>query len=49
MKTKGYAALSAKKALEPFSFDRRNLKDNDVALEVLYAGICHSDIHQARA
>ncbi len=48
MKTKGYAALSAKKALEPFSFDRRNLKDNDVALEVLYAGICHSDIHQAR-
>ena len=48
MKTKGYAALSAKKALEPFNFDRRNLKDNDVALEVLYAGICHSDIHQAR-
>ncbi len=46
MKTKGYAALSAKAAMEPFDFDRRELKDHDVAFDVLFSGICHSDIHQ---
>ena len=48
MKTKGYAVLEASKPLVPFNFDRRELRPNDVALEIQYAGICHSDIHQAR-
>ena len=30
----------------PFSFDRRDVGDHDVALRVSYSGICHSDIHQ---
>jgi uncharacterized zinc-type alcohol dehydrogenase-like protein len=48
MKTLGYAAPSADKPLAPFAFERRDLRPNDVALEVLYCGICHTDLHQAR-
>jgi len=48
MKVKGYAVQSAKAKLQPFEFNRRELLPNDVALDILFAGICHSDIHQAR-
>ena len=48
MISKGYAVKSAKAPLENFSFERRELREKDVQLEILYAGICHSDIHQAR-
>jgi uncharacterized zinc-type alcohol dehydrogenase-like protein len=48
MESKGYAVLEASKPLVPFSFSRRDLRPSDVALSVSYAGICHSDIHQAR-
>jgi uncharacterized zinc-type alcohol dehydrogenase-like protein len=48
MKSKGYAALSPNANLEPYTFERRELGSNDVALDILYGGICHSDIHQAR-
>ncbi len=48
METKGYAALAAQKPLVPFTFKRRELRDTDVALDISFAGICHSDIHQAR-
>ena len=48
MVTKGYAVLKAKEPLVSFDFDRRDLRPRDVALEILYSGICHSDIHQAR-
>lgn len=48
MKTIGYAAQSATSPLAPFSFERRELRPNDVAMEILYCGICHSDLHQAR-
>lgn len=48
MISKGYAVKSAKAPLESFSFERRELREKDVQLEILYAGICHSDIHQAR-
>jgi alcohol dehydrogenase (NADP+) len=48
MKTHAWAALAADKPLEPFSLERRELGPHDVQLEVLYSGICHSDIHQAR-
>jgi uncharacterized zinc-type alcohol dehydrogenase-like protein len=48
VKSQGLAALSAGAQLTPFSFDRRDLGSNDVALDIAYAGICHSDIHQVR-
>jgi uncharacterized zinc-type alcohol dehydrogenase-like protein len=46
MKSRGYAATAAKAPLEPFEFNRRELGAKDVALDISYAGICHSDIHQ---
>jgi uncharacterized zinc-type alcohol dehydrogenase-like protein len=45
MKTKGYAALTCDAPLEPFTFERRAPRENDVALEILYCGVCHSDLH----
>jgi uncharacterized zinc-type alcohol dehydrogenase-like protein len=48
MKTIGYAARSAETPLAPFAFERRALRPNDVAMEILYCGICHTDLHQAR-
>ncbi|MFA5949532.1 MAG: NAD(P)-dependent alcohol dehydrogenase [Hyphomicrobium sp.] len=48
MKTLGYAAQSAVSPLAPFAFERRALRSNDVAMDVLYCGICHTDLHQAR-
>lgn len=47
MKTIGYAAQSAGAPLKPFAFERRALRPNDVAMEVLYCGVCHSDLHMA--
>jgi len=46
--TEGYAALSAKEALQPFSFERRDVGAHDVLIKITNCGICHSDIHQAR-
>ena len=46
MKSRGYAALSAKSNLVSHEFNRRDLGEHDVALDISYAGICHSDIHQ---
>jgi uncharacterized zinc-type alcohol dehydrogenase-like protein len=48
MKTAAYAALAADRPLEPFVVDRRELGPRDVLIDVLFCGICHSDIHQAR-
>lgn len=48
MKTIGYAAQSAESPLAPMSFERRALRENDVAIEILYCGVCHSDLHMAR-
>jgi uncharacterized zinc-type alcohol dehydrogenase-like protein len=48
MKTIGYAAQSATTPLAPVHFERRALRGNDVALEILYCGVCHSDLHAAR-
>jgi uncharacterized zinc-type alcohol dehydrogenase-like protein len=48
IETHGYAAQSAGAPLEPFSFKRRDLRPNDVGIEIQFCGICHSDIHQAR-
>ncbi|HVJ21923.1 MAG TPA: NAD(P)-dependent alcohol dehydrogenase [Polyangiaceae bacterium] len=45
---RGYAATSATAALGPFSFTRRTPRPQDVQLEILYCGVCHSDLHQVR-
>jgi len=44
----GYAAHDAHSPLVPFTFERRSTGPNDVHVEILYSGICHSDLHQAR-
>ncbi|BDF94100.1 NAD(P)-dependent alcohol dehydrogenase [Pseudoalteromonas sp. KAN5] len=45
MKTIGYAAHEANTPLAPFYFERRDLRSEDVAIEILYCGVCHSDLH----
>lgn len=44
----GYAAKSADAPLEPYTFARRDPRPDDVVVDVLYCGVCHSDIHTAR-
>ena len=48
LKTRGYAATTAGAQLAPFDFERRDPRAEDVVIEITHAGICHSDIHQAR-
>ena len=45
MKTIGYAAHSPEAHMVPYHFERRELRENDVAIEILYCGVCHSDLH----
>jgi len=47
-KTSGYAAHSATTPLAPFSFERREPGPRDVQIDVLFCGVCHSDLHQVR-
>ncbi len=44
----GYAALDPSKPLAPFSFQRRTPGERDVQIEILFCGVCHSDLHTAR-
>lgn len=46
--TSAYAAHSAQTPLEAFSIHRRELLNDDVQIDILYCGVCHSDIHQVR-
>ncbi len=48
LKTPAYAALTAKAPITPHSIERREPGPLDVLIDILYCGICHSDIHQAR-
>jgi alcohol dehydrogenase (NADP+) len=47
MKTKAYAAYNATDLIKPFVFERRDVGEHDVKIDILYCGVCHSDIHQA--
>jgi uncharacterized zinc-type alcohol dehydrogenase-like protein len=47
-RTAGYAATGPTTPLEPFTLDRREPRPHDVLVDILYCGVCHSDIHQAR-
>lgn len=44
----GYAAYSANGRLRPFRFERRAVGSEDVLIDILYCGICHSDVHEVR-
>ena len=46
--TKSYAAQGPDTPLAPFQIERRKVRPNDVQLEILFCGVCHSDIHMAR-
>ncbi|MBC7390630.1 MAG: NAD(P)-dependent alcohol dehydrogenase [Opitutaceae bacterium] len=48
IKTKGFAANTAKAPLAPFEFERRDVGSNDVQFDILFCGVCHSDLHQVR-
>ena len=48
LKTLGYAAQNATSPLAPFNFERRDPGPKDVQIEILYCGVCHSDVHTAR-
>lgn len=46
--SKGYAAFHPTSGLSDFTFERRAVGAHDVLIEILYCGVCHSDVHQAR-
>ncbi len=48
MKTYGYAAVEQGTSLVPFTFERRESNGDDVTIEILYSGVCHSDLHMAK-
>lgn len=45
---KAYAAYNATTPLAPYSFERRDLRPDDVQISILYCGVCHSDLHSAK-
>ena len=45
---KAYAAYDAETPLKPYSFDRKELGAKQVQIEILFSGVCHSDIHTAK-
>jgi uncharacterized zinc-type alcohol dehydrogenase-like protein len=47
-KAKAYAAANAKSPLAPMTISRRHPGENDVQIEILFCGICHSDLHTVR-
>ena len=46
--SKGYAAQDARSPLGPFNFSRRDPGPTEIAIEILFCGVCHSDLHMAR-
>lgn len=48
-KTLAYAAKAANSPLIPFDIERRELGPHDIEIEILFCGICHSDIHTVRS
>ena len=48
LQTRAYATQSSDSPLTPFTIERRSPSSTDVALDILYCGVCHSDLHTAR-
>ncbi len=47
--SKAYAVHSPTDKLAPWNFERREIGANDILIDILYCGVCHSDIHQVRS
>ena len=47
-KTASYAAKQENAPLGPFEFERRSLRPNDIDIDILYCGVCHSDLHMVK-
>lgn len=47
-KTRGYAAMKEKALLGPFEFERREMRPQDIKIDILFCGVCHSDLHQVK-
>ena len=47
--TKAYAVHSPTDKFQPFSFERRDPRPNDVVIAIRFCGVCHSDLHTARS
>ena len=47
--SKGYAAFDAQSPLAPYNFSRREPGPSEIVVEILYCGVCHSDLHTVRA
>src|ERR1700689_2220657 len=45
---RAFAAQSASSGMTPYSFQRRSPRPQDVQIEILYCGVCHSDLHTVR-
>ena len=45
---KGFAVFSGDGQFKPYEFTRHAVGDNDIEIKILYAGICHSDLHHVR-
>ncbi|QOP41387.1 alcohol dehydrogenase catalytic domain-containing protein [Sulfurimonas marina] len=48
VKTEGYAVFDTSGVFKPWKFERRPVGDNDVLIDIKFASICHSDIHQMK-
>lgn len=48
IKVKSYGVDHAKSPVKPLNIERRELTDHDILIDILYCGVCHSDIHQVR-
>ena len=48
IKSKGYAAFDTSGVLKPWEFERRPVGDDDILIDIKFASICHSDIHQMK-
>jgi len=48
IQAKGYAAQTAETDLAPWNFERREVGAHDIQIEILYCGVCHSDLHQIK-
>ena len=46
--SKGYAATDHQTPLAPFSFTRREPGPTEISIDILFCGVCHSDLHMAR-
>ena len=49
IQTSGYATHDKSAKFAPFTFERRDVGSTDILIDIEYAGICHSDIHQAKS